>query len=250
MIYAVHDEGQCETERRLVTRKNVSVIFPAYNEEANIADTIAQTVPALVEIADQWEIIVVDDGSSDGTARIIREFADRSPNIIGIHHPSNRGYGAALKSGIMQAKQELIFFCDSDLQFDIRELERLMQWIDTYDIVIGFREKRRDPLYRKINAFSWNMLVRYLLGLKVRDIDCAFKIFHRRVFEKIEIRAVGAMVNTEILAQAVRYGFSIKEIPVSHYPRLKGKQTGANLRVIVRAFKELMRLYRELKISK
>ena len=228
-------------------KESISVVFPAYNEEGNIGKTVSEAIKILPELTDDWEVIVVNDGSKDRTAYILKEYTRVHPNVKDIHHPSNKGYGAALKSGITSASKDLIFFCDSDLQFDLRELTKLLQWIDQYDIVAGYREKRSDSFHRRLNAFSWNMLVRLLLGIKIKDIDCAFKIFKRQVFDKVKINAVGAMVNTEILSQAFKYGFTIKEVPVSHFPRTQGQQTGANLKVIIKAFKELFRLYNKLK---
>ena len=209
-------------------------------------DMAIRTLPGFT---DNWEIIVVDDGSIDNTAVVLDKYLKTYRNISAIHHPSNRGYGAALKSGIFSARNDLIFFCDSDLQFDLGEMHKLLQWIVDYDIVIGYRVKRQDPFHRRLNAFGWNILVRMLLGLNVRDIDCAFKLFKRGVFDKIRIDAVGAMVNTDILAQAFQNGGKIKEVPVNHYPRLRGKQTGANIRLILKAFKELIKLYRKLKVE-
>lgn len=229
-------------------REGISVIFPAYNEEANLEAVIKRTAAVMSGVTDDWEIIVVDDGSTDGTAEIIDSFRALGERFTAIHHPMNRGYGAALKSGIINAKKDLIFFCDSDLQFDIREIDKLLDWIDAYDIVIGYRAKRQDPYYRRLNAFGWKMLMRFVLGLKIRDIDCAFKIFRRKVFDRISIEAVGAMVNADILAKALKLKFTLKEVPVTHYPRLKGKQTGAKLKVILKAFGELITLSRKLKL--
>lgn len=231
-------------------KKSISVIFPAYNEEANVGKALTQAIQTLPKFTNDWELIVVNDGSLDRTAEVVKEFHLRlNGRLKVVHHARNRGYGAALKSGITSAKKDLIFFCDSDLQFDLKDLEKLIQWIDSYDIVVGFRVKRQDPFYRRLNAYGWNSLVRLLLGLKVKDIDCAFKLFRQDVFHKVGIEAVGAMVNTEILAQATRYGFLIKEVPVRHYPRLNGKQTGAKIRVIAKAFLELIRLYGKLKMN-
>lgn len=231
------------------SREGISVIFPAYNEEANIDRAISHALEVIPHFTDDWEIIVVDDGSIDRTSEIIKKYGILNEKFTSIHHRFNKGYGAALKSGIIRAKKDLIFFCDSDLQFDISEIDKLLQWIDKYDVVIGYRVKRQDSLQRKLNALGWNILVRLILGVKVRDIDCAFKMFKRHVFDKIKIDAVGAMVNTDILAQCVKFGFAIKEVPVTHYPRLKGRQTGARLRVIFKAFGELLRLYGKLKIE-
>ena len=231
-------------------KKSISVIFPAYNEEANVGKALTQAIEILPKFTNDWELIVVNDGSVDKTAEVVKEFhLTLNGRLKVVHHAHNRGYGAALKSGITSAKKDLIFFCDSDLQFDIKEIEKLIRWIDDYDIVIGFRAKRQDPFYRRLNAFGWNTLVKLVLGLKVKDIDCAFKLFKHNVFDKIKIDAVGAMVNTEILAQAIKGRFMIKEVPITHYPRLNGKQTGANIKVILKAFKELMRLYGKLKMN-
>ncbi len=231
--------------------KSISVIFPAFNEQTNIVSTVEKARNILPTVTGMWEIIVVNDGSDDKTGRICDSMARQYPEVRVIHHASNRGYGTALKSGILAAQHELIFFSDSDGQFDLNELHQLVAWIDQYDIVVGYRAKRQDAFHRLINAWGWNILVRMLLGLRIRDIDCAFKIFRREVFESIQIRSVGAMVNTEILAQAKQFGMRIKEVKVSHYPRLFGQQTGANLRVILKAFREIFRLWGKLRyISK
>ena len=228
-------------------KESISAVFPAFNEEANVGQAIEQTARLLPELTDDWEIIVVNDGSQDRTAEVLEKYKGIYHNLYTIHHRYNMGYGAALRSGIITAKKDLIFFCDSDLQFDIKELGELLRWIDEYDIVIGYREKRVDPLHRRLNAFGWNILVRTLLGLDVRDIDCAFKVFKRKVFDKVRIDAVGAMVNTDILGQAVKIGFKLKEVPVTHHPRINGQQSGANIRVVLKAFRELIKLYDKLR---
>ena len=226
---------------------SLSVVFPAFNEEANIKRTVESAREILPKLATEWEIIVVNDGSSDATQGICDDLANRHADVVAIHHPRNRGYGAALKSGILAARHDLIFFTDSDGQFDLQELAQLIRFSDDYDIVMGYRAKRRDPLHRLINAWGWNLLVRFVLGLKVRDIDCAFKLFQRSVFDRIQIRSVGAMVNTEILAQATSFGMRMREIEVTHYPRHFGNPSGAKLRVIAKAFRELIRLWRQLR---
>lgn len=229
------------------TRPSLTIVLPAFNEEANIFSAIEQAARVAPNFADDWELVVVDDGSVDRTFEILEECKRTVSNLTVVRHPRNLGYGAALKSGISSAKKDLIFFCDSDLQFDLNELGELVSWIGQYDIVVGYRRKRVDPVHRRLNAFGWNLLVRLLLGLRVKDIDCAFKLFRREVFDKVRIDAVGAMVNTDILAQARKYGFLIHQVPVTHYPRKRGRPSGANVRVIVKAFRELLLLYKKLR---
>ena len=212
--------------------RDVSVIFPAFNEEGNIRCTVETVIPVLPKVAMKWEIIVVDDGSSDATALVCDELKAQFPEVEVIRHGQKRGYGAALKSGIMSAKYDLIFFSDSDGQFDFRDLEQLIFWSEDYDIV---------------NALGWNVLVRQVLGIKIRDIDCAFKVFRRSVFDHVQIRCVGAMVNTEILAQATQLGMRVREVKVSYFPRRQGKQSGANVHVIIKTFRELCRPWRKLR---
>jgi len=223
------------------TVRDVSVIFPAFNEEGNIRCTVETVIRALPKVAMKWEIIVVDGGNSDATALVCDELKAQFPEVEIIRHGQNRGYSAALKSGIMSTKYDLIFFSDSDGQFDFRDLEQLIFWSEDYDIVAGYRAKRQEPLYRRINAPGWNVLVRLVLGIKLRNIDCAFKVFRRSVFDHVQIRYVGAMVNTEILAQATQLGMRIRKVKVSYFPRRQRKQSGTNVHVIIKAFRELCR---------
>jgi glycosyltransferase involved in cell wall biosynthesis len=225
----------------------MSVIFPAFNEEGNIRRTVETIVEVLPKVAITWEIIVVDDGSSDATASICDDVKARYPEVEVIRHGQNKGYGAALKSGIMASKYDLIFFSDSDGQFDLHDILQLICWSEDYDIVAGYRAKRQDPLHRRLIALGWNLLVRLVLGIKIRDIDCGFKLFRRSVFDQVQIRCVGAMVNAEILAQATRLGMRIHQVKISHLPRGHGKQSGANIHVIIRAFRELCRYWRQLR---
>lgn len=226
---------------------SVSLVFPAYNEAENIEAAVEAGRNALGKYAERLEILVVNDGSADRTGEIIDRLAREQGDVVPIHHPQNRGYGAAVCSGFYRASCDYVFFSDSDLQFDLEEFGRLAEWIDRYDIVSGYREHRADPWNRRLNAWAWGRLVRFLLGVKARDIDCAFKLFRRKVFDTIKLDSAGAMVNTELLALAAKYGFTFKEVPVSHYPRVRGQQTGANLRVILKAFRELFKMRGRLK---
>ncbi|MCB9761549.1 MAG: glycosyltransferase family 2 protein [Alphaproteobacteria bacterium] len=226
---------------------SISIVFPAFNEAENIGPSIAHAVAVLDEMGADFEVIVVDDGSSDATRAVADRASSDDPRVRSIHHPRNRGYGAALKTGILAATKELIFFTDADLQFDLAELGGLLAWADRYDIIAGYRARRSDPPHRRLNAWAWGKLIGLLFDLEVRDIDCAFKVFRRQVFDRVPIHSVGAFVNSEILVRARAEGFSLKQIPVSHYPRVAGTQTGARPRVIARAFVELGRLHRELR---
>ncbi len=231
------------TSERLV--KSLSVILPAFNEEANIRAVIKDAHRTVPKLAPIFEIIVVNDGSKDRTGEICDRLAEELPNVRVVHHARNCGYGAALKSGIKLARYDLIFFTDADGQFDLTEVAALLEQTDACDIVAGYRARRRDPPHRLLFAWGWNILVRLVLGIRIRDIDCAFKVFHRHVFDRVQIHCVGAMVNTEIFAQAARFGMTVKQVRVNHFPRRHGKSTGGNVAVIRKAFRELIRIRRK-----
>lgn len=226
---------------------SLTVVFPAFNEVGNIELAVARSNSVLRRLDLEYEIIVVDDGSNDGTRETLEGLCEKYSRVRAVHHPTNRGYGAALRSGIHAAQGEHIFFTDADLQFDIEEIGHLIQYADEYDVIAGYRQRRSDSWVRRTNAWAWGQLVDGLFDLGVRDVDCAFKIFHRRVFDRIPICSVGAFVNTEILVRARSAGFAVHQVAVSHYPRRSGRQTGANPRVVMRAFMELGRLHGELR---
>src|SRR5256884_6096173 len=226
--------------------QSLSVILPAFNEEANIRSVVEDACQIIPKFAPVFEIIVVNDGSKDRTAEICDDLALEFSNVRVVHHARNKGYGAALKTGIERARYDLIFFTDSDRQFDLKEVATLLEQTDAYDIVAGYRARRQDPPHRLLFAWGWNILVRLVLGIRIRDIDCAFKAFNRRVFNSIQIQSVGAMVNTEIFAQASKFGMTVKEVRVSHFPRRHGKPTGSKFAVISKAFRELIKMRRML----
>ncbi len=225
---------------------SISAFFPAYNEEGNVAAMVARLVAVLPRVADEYEIIVVDDGSADRTGTIADELAASNPHVRVVHHERNRGYGGALKSGFAASRKEWTFFTDGDGQFDVEEIPRLLPFTAAHDIVVGYRLDRAEGGLRRLNAAAWNWLVRLLFGIPVRDVDCAFKLIHRPVLEAVRPQAEGAMISTEFLARAVRAGFRVVEVGVHHYPRQHGRPTGANPLVIGRAFYELFRLYRRI----
>jgi len=230
-------------------RLDISVFFPAYNEAANLEKLTARTVATLQKLAGQWEVIIVDDGSRDNTTEVANRLVKQYPGVRYIRHEKNQGYGGAVKTGLKAAKLNWIFFTDGDGQFDTSEIELLLPHTEHADFIAGYRIKRQDNFMRSLNAFAWGMLVRTLFGLhgKVRDIDCAFKLFQRRVVDQSEFKSSGAMISTELLARAKKLGYIFKEVGVHHYPRTAGTQTGANIKVILRAFKELFKLYGQLR---
>jgi glycosyltransferase involved in cell wall biosynthesis len=220
----------------------LSVVLPAFNESDNLAPMVRRIATVLDRLDITGEIIVVDDGSTDGTAA-----AATSLPVSLICHPSNRGYGAALRTGFAAARGQRIFFTDADQQFDLAELAGLLEAAEQVDIAVGYRQVRRDPLYRRLNALAWGGLVGRMFSLPVRDINCAFKVFRREVLECIELRSTGAFINTELLARSQAAGFTVAEIPVGHYPRTTGQSTGARPAVILRAFRELIALREDVR---
>jgi glycosyltransferase involved in cell wall biosynthesis len=225
---------------------SISAFFPAYNEEANVAAMVERLAAVLPQVSDDYEIIVVDDGSADRTAEIATALAAADPRVRLVRHQQNRGYGGALKSGFAAATKKYVFFTDGDGQFDVGEITALLPYVPQHDVVIGYRIDRAEGGLRRVNAGAWNFLVRNLFGIPSRDVDCAFKLFDRRVFEVVHPEAEGAMISTEILARTVRAGFRVTEVGVHHYPRRHGTPTGANPLVIARAFYELFKLYRRI----
>jgi glycosyltransferase involved in cell wall biosynthesis len=224
----------------------VSIVLPAFNEEANVESAVREASLTAERLFGDYEIIVVDDGSRDDTARVAKGIAAADTHVRVICHGRNRGYGEALRTGFLTSRLDFIFFTDADLQFDMREIERLLPYAGAVDVVAGYRMNRQDPPSRRLMAYAWNLLVRILFYVPVRDIDCAFKLFDRRVLEEIDIESVGAMVNTELMVKLGRRGASVVEVGVHHRPRKAGEARGANPRVIATAFREVLTMRRRL----
>lgn len=225
---------------------SLSLFMPAYNEEKNIGRTLKEISAFFNTInLKDYEVIVVNDGSSDSTAEIVSEYAKKDHRVRLINHENNKGYGEAVKTGFYAAKKDYIFFMDSDGQFDISDITKFFEKMDEADIVVGFRVNRKDHLMRIINGWGWTQISNILFGIGVKDVDCGFKLFKREVIEKIpHLESTrGAMINPETLAKAKKMGFKIAQVGVTHKPRTGGKQTGANLNVIVISFIDLLRLW-------
>ncbi len=229
----------------------LSVFLPAYNEEANLDKTVRNVVENLKKNVSTWELIIVNDGSKDKTGEIADRWSKKDKRVTAIHHNPNRGYGAALKSGLYACKYPWISFIDSDGQFDFREINRFMDTQEKTgaDMVIGYYLGRKVSFTRKLNTFMWQVIVRILFGLNVRDIDCGFKLISKRVVDKIEPLQSerGAFISSEFLIKAKKARFKIVEIGVQHFPRKQGEGTGANLDVIIQSFVDLFKLWYKLK---
>ena len=231
----------------------ISLVMPAYNEAENIEPMVEEATPALEANADDYEIIVVDDGSADDTAAVTRRVMESHPHVRLVEHPVNQGFGAAVFSGFTNAEKDWIFYTDADRQFVLSELERFVPYMDEADLIAGYRAPRRDPFMRVFYGKGWSALCTLVFGYTVRDVDCGFKLFRRDIIQNLAptIASRGATFSIEWLVRAKRAGYRFVELPVTHRPRVVGSQTGANINVIVRAFRELvqvrLQLWRESK---
>ncbi|WDQ15568.1 glycosyltransferase family 2 protein [Rhodopirellula sp. P2] len=229
---------------RLLTPKEIeiSLVLPAFNESAVIATAIDEASSALSGLATKFEIIVVDDGSSDETAKIVREIMTTNDHVRIVQHRDNQGYGAAIRSGFAAANHALVVFTDADCQFDLTELDRFALLSERYDIVCGYRIDRQDTSLRCFYSKVYNSLSRILLGTGVRDVDCALKMFHRDQAQQLQIHGNGFLVNSEILLQARQEGRQVIEVGVSHRPRTLGEST-VSVRHIPRVLMSLIGLW-------
>jgi len=221
----------------------LSLILPAHNEQDNIEIVVRDALATLPEYAPDFEILVVNDGSRDKTGSIIDRIHAEDPRVIPIHHPSNRGYGGALISGFSASTGDFVMFMDADRQFDIRDIRLLAPFVDLFDIVAGFRMERSDPIHRRINAEIFNLAVRILFGVHMRDLDCAFKIFRGDQIRSLSLTTSGALINAEIQSKLRRQGATIVQVGVPHHPRVAGQATGGDLKVILRAMRETISLW-------
>jgi glycosyltransferase involved in cell wall biosynthesis len=225
----------------------VSIVLPCYNEAPNVADAVRAATGAAEAHAADCEVIVVDDGSTDDTARIAARLAGADRRVRLIVHPSNRGYGGAVRTGLRSARMPWVLLTDADLQFDLRELGAFVPLAREADLIAGWRIARQDPAHRRINAAAWNWLMHRSFELPVRDVDCAFKLVRRDLLEEIPLTSAGAMISTELVVRAVAAGATVREVGVHHLPRVAGEQSGASPRVVIKAFRELTRLHGELR---
>ena len=233
------------TDAQPPTRPRLTFFFPAYNEEENIARTVELALSQIGPLVPSIEVLAIDDGSTDRTPQLADELAAADPRVR-VHHQLNRGYGGAIKAGFAEARGELICFSDGDLQFDLREMGRLLDRLadasKTVDAVIGYRIKRRDPFHRIFIAKTYNAIVSVAFGLRVRDIDCAMKLFRRTVFDGLRLDAEGPFLSAELLIKLRARGVRSAQVGVNHFPRAAGTNTGASFGKILRTFRDLAKL--------
>jgi len=219
---------------------SVSFFCPAYNEEGNLEKLVDSVLPVLREVTDDFEIIIVDNGSEDQTPQIADKLSKNIPQLRVIHHMDNREYGGALKSGFHHAKKEFVVYTDSDNQYNFGDFRQMIPLIREYDIVSGFRTERHDKKYRLIQSRIFNGLINFLFGFKLRDINCSFKVYQKKVLEDIVISSNSAFIDAEMLIKADHKGYRITEVPVRHFPRLAGQATGAKPHVVLLTLKEII----------
>lgn len=218
----------------------LSVVVPCFNEEGNIAPVVEQAANVGRRLASELEIIVVDDGSADETAKVLSVLRATVPELEIVTHAQNRGYGAAVRSGLDRARMDYVFLTDGDGQFDMEELPAAVQLLDEHDLVAGYRIHRQDGWWRHLWGRSWTALVNKVFGLRVRDANCAFKLLPRSLLRSSDLRSEGALISAELLFEARRAALSVGECAVTHHPRRTGQQSGASLRVIATAVVELL----------
>ncbi len=231
----------------------LSVFFPAYNEEANIKNTVEKAMPIIKKVAKKWEVIVVNDGSTDKTEGVVKKLIKKYPQVRLVTHNPNRGYGAAFKSGFYNGKFEWIAFTDADGQFDFKDIYRLIekQKETKADMVIGYYLGRKVPFVRIWGSKLWELMVFILFGLKVKDIDCGFKLVSKKVIDTIpELESErGPFITSEFLIKSKRAGFKIEQAGVTHFAREAGEATGTKLEVILSGLKDLFRLWFKQKLD-
>jgi glycosyltransferase involved in cell wall biosynthesis len=224
----------------------LSYFFPAHNEVENIEALVNEALDVLPGLADRFEVIAVNDGSRDGTGDLADRLAARHPETVrAVHHPTNLGYGAALRSGFGAARYPLVCFTDGDRQFHIADLGRLLERLaapDSPDVVVGYRIKRADPLVRRVYARLYRLALVIFYGLTLRDVDCACKLFRKSALRGVRLESGGAFLSAELLIKVRARGGRTVEVPVPHYPRTAGQQSGANPRVVFRAIRDFWRL--------
>ncbi len=228
--------------------KSISVFFPAYNDEGTIAKIVSDADSVLNSIIKDYEILIIDDCSPDNTGKIADKLAKSNKKIKVIHHEKNKGIGGVLVSGYKNAKKDYVFYTDGDAQYDIKEIEKLIKYIPQSDIVIGYRKKRADPFIRKLTSKVYNILIRVLFNLKVKDVDCSFKLIKKSLIDQIDLKTSSGFVDAELMWKLKKkYNHKIIQIPVNHYERKFGKTQFFKFKLIYDMFLDMFKIRFNLK---
>ena len=229
------------------SKPSISAFFPAYNDAGTIASMVVTADRTLREIADDYEVIVVNDGSPDHTGEVLADLQTRYPKLRVVTHQKNRGYGGALRSGFASASKELVCYTDGDAQYDPREFKLLAERMrDGIDVVQGYKIQRHDPLERIVIGKLYHAVVRTMFGLPIRDVDCDFRLIRRTVFDTVRLTQDSGVICVELMTKIVQAGFAIEEVPVHHYHRAYGKSQFFNFRRVGRVGVDLLKLWVQL----
>ena len=226
----------------------LSCFFPAWNEEANLPSLLEECMDTLPRFAQRFEVIVIDDGSTDGTAGVVRDFSRRHPEIRLESHPRNLGYGQAVLTGLRASTGGMVFFTDADRQFRMADLERLVAWLPDADLVVGYRVGRQDPWHRSAITGTYHFLLRRLFDVRFRDVHCAYKLIDRALLDKVlpKLESRSAFLSSELLIRSSHAGARAVEVGIPHHPRVAGKPKGARPLVIAKTVGEMFRMRRRL----
>ena len=226
---------------------SLSVFYPAYNDEGSIRPLVEKTLQLLPALTDDFEIIVVNDGSRDNTPAILDAMARELPHMRVVHHPANRGYGGALRTGLLTATKDWVFYTDGDAQYDVNELRDLVALVrDDLDVVNGYKLKRSDHRRRIVLGGIYKRLSRALFALPIRDVDCDFRLMRRAVIQSIDLRSTSGVVCTEMIYKLAQAGARFVETPVHHYPRMHGQSQFFNWRSVVKTATDFFALWLRL----
>ena len=230
--------------------ESISAFFPAYNDWATISSQVILVAEVLRELTDDWEVIVVDDGSADHTAEVLRELQKMIPELRVVTHPKNRGYGGALRSGFAAASKEWVFYTDGDAQYDVSELRLLWEARGGAELVNGYKISRSDPPHRIVVGRIYHWIVKLAFGLETRDVDCDFRLLRRRVFDEIELTRDTGLICVELVTKIEKCGLPVAYVPVHHYHRLHGKSQFFRLGRVAQVVFGLGRLWHELIVQR
>jgi glycosyltransferase involved in cell wall biosynthesis len=232
-------------------RPGLSVFFPAYNDSGTIASLVISALQTAPQLTPDFEVIIVNDGSADGTAQIADELARTYPQVKVVHHPKNRGYGGALRSGFAAATRDLVFYTDGDAQYDPSEMALLWRaFNDQVDLVNGYKISRSDPLHRIVIGRVYHHTVKILFGLRVRDVDCDFRLMRRSIFDRVSLEKDSGVICLEMMKKIQDAGYRIAEVPVHHYHRAYGRSQFFNFRRLARTGIDVMKLWLALVVRR